>query len=584
MKKSEIVKLAKQGHHQAIALLLNHSLKARGIQATVGEHANTLHILLESQDTPSQATYSRAIHQGLQKLDIATINKAHIYGRAAGHPVFEWKTVVSLRGENAILDESQFTQPPSPPPTPSPAASPSLTSAPSTAGLATQTLKPGWGFWCGWMMMSLLGSAIAFLSLYYFESRLDRSYGITKIIVSLLTFIAGSGMGLLVGWGQASVLRREFPNSHPWIIRTAVGTLISTTLGFFWAGYYRAVPTWPNAIMFWLLMGLPIVACQWTQLRQKIINAWLWLVVPSIATTAIGLTLNFALPDSFNLLDAVVITRWLFYAISGGLMIWLLRDNANVVAPPTPSSQTTCRQILQQRSRFNYLFVLEWLGLTVAGWFAGQWLINFLPLASIISTVGRVLLAMLQGLPPKAFVFTQSLLNDLPNVLSLVIWFGLAWVLQWLTLRRRLDDAKTWLTGSCSALAISSVAVLLLKATAFVVQNWEVPGNALAEPWPLPSFFEPSLPGLIMATLWGAGVLAQAHFWQRQKCAATSWLMANLGALTLVALLPISQDDLHLLAVTPFVALALPAFAIAWMVAYAYPPPLSHRTTVNQKG
>lgn len=426
--------------------------------------------------------------------------------------------------------------------------------------------------------MSLLGSAIAFLSLYYFESRIERSYGTTKVIVSLLTFIAGGGMGLLVGWGQETVLRREFPNSHLWIIRTAVGTLISTTLGFFWAGYYRAVPTWPNAVMFWLLMALPIVACQWTLLRPKIINAWLWLVVSPIATTAIGLTLNFALPDSFTLLDAVVMTRWLFYALSGGLMIWLLRDNANVVSPPTPSNQKTYRQILQQRSRFNYLFVLEWLGLTVAGWFAGQWLINFLSLAGITFAVGQILLAMLQGLPPAGFVFAQSLITDLPNVLSLAIWFGLVCVLQWLTLRRRLDDTKTWLMASFSALVISSVMVLLLKATASVVQNWEVPGNALVEPWPLPGFFTPSLPGLIMATLWGASILAQAHFWQRQKFSATAWLIANLGALTVVTLLPILQDDFHLLAVTPFVFLTLPAFAIAWMAAYAYPKPTSRRT------
>ncbi|MEM9816608.1 MAG: hypothetical protein AAF827_09450 [Cyanobacteria bacterium P01_D01_bin.6] len=574
MKKSEIVKLAKQGHHQAIGLLLNHSLKAHGIQAIVGEHAGTLHILLEGQAAPAQETYGKMIHQGLQKLDITVIDKAHIYGRPAGNQAYAWKTIVSLK-ENTILDQSQLTLPPSQlsrsrsarpqPPRP---AQPTATPKPSPVNPA---LKPGWGFWCGWMLVSILGSAIAFLSLYYFEGRIERSYGTAKVIVSWLTFISGGGIGLLVGWGQETVLRREFPNSHLWLIRTVVGTLISTTLGFFWSGYYRAVPTLPNAIMLWMLMVLPIVTCQWTLLRSKIINAWLWVVVPTIAGTAIGLTLNFALPSPFNLFDTVIITRWLFYAIGGGLMIWLLRDNANVVAPPAPSNPTTYRQILQRRSRFNHRFVLEWVGLTLAGWFAGRWLLAFLPFESVFATVGRISLRLLQGLPPAVFMPTYGIIIELPTVLSLLIWFGLISTLQWLTLRRRLTEAKDWLIYSFNALAIGSGAVLIIKAIAVLMQNWGNLGSAIIQPWLLPNTFELSLPGLIMAIPWGVSILAQAYFWQRHKFAVATWLAANLGACALVTLLPMLQDDFHLPAISPFVAVTLPALAIAWMAAYAHP-------------
>ena len=37
----------------AIALLRNHALQPHDMQATVGEHAGTLHILLESQTMPA---------------------------------------------------------------------------------------------------------------------------------------------------------------------------------------------------------------------------------------------------------------------------------------------------------------------------------------------------------------------------------------------------------------------------------------------------------------------------------------------------------------------------------------------------
>jgi hypothetical protein len=202
MKKSELIKLAQQGHPQAIALLLNHGLQSHDIQATVGEHAGTLHILLESQTIPAQETYSKIIYQGLQKLAIATIDKAHIYGRTTGNREFAWKTVVSLR-EQTILDQSQFTLSSSrfksleePPPTQPPRA----------RSVPIQKWQFGWRFCIGWLMVSLGSSAIAFTIVQVVNHQLKLNNSLPQLTIAALTFCAVSSAGLLI--------RGRYPQRH----------------------------------------------------------------------------------------------------------------------------------------------------------------------------------------------------------------------------------------------------------------------------------------------------------------------------------------------------------------------------------
>ena len=202
MKKSELIKLAQAGHHQAISLLLNHSLKSHNIKATVGEHAGTLHILLESQSIPTQATYSEVIHQGLQKLAIASIDKAHIYGRATGNQAFAWKTIVSLR-DNTILDQSQFTRFPSQFSSPQPPRKqPSSTNQSNTIQRNIAPPRQSrWRFWVSWLMASLVSSAIAVVIVTLFSHHLNYVNGITQFTIAAFTFCTVSVTGALV-WRQ----------------------------------------------------------------------------------------------------------------------------------------------------------------------------------------------------------------------------------------------------------------------------------------------------------------------------------------------------------------------------------------------
>jgi len=193
MKKSELIKLAQQGHPQAIALLLNHDLQSHDIQATVGEHAGTLHILLESQKIPPQETYGKIIYQGLQKLAIATIDKAHIYGRTTGDREFAWKTVVSLR-EQTILDQSQVSLSSSR----FSSLEPVQKQHPNPQSVLRQKQPRGWRFCIGWLIVSLGSSAIVFTIFEVIKQPLEPDNSLPQLAIASLTFCAVSSAGLLV--------------------------------------------------------------------------------------------------------------------------------------------------------------------------------------------------------------------------------------------------------------------------------------------------------------------------------------------------------------------------------------------------
>lgn len=112
----QVLELAQQGNADAIAFLLNRTLKPQGIEAKVANSDARLQILLEGLDTPDETHMVNLVTQGVQKLQIATINQLHIYGKQTGVKEAAWKrsfqqqdmglTEVSL-GEAATDDFGQ---------------------------------------------------------------------------------------------------------------------------------------------------------------------------------------------------------------------------------------------------------------------------------------------------------------------------------------------------------------------------------------------------------------------------------------------------------------------------------------------
>jgi hypothetical protein len=93
---SHITALAKQGDANAIAALINNSLKEKRIIAKVTKKDDCLQIILESPEAPSQELLVSSIRKGLMSLAPESINHVKIYARpSVGSPVF-WSERFSL--------------------------------------------------------------------------------------------------------------------------------------------------------------------------------------------------------------------------------------------------------------------------------------------------------------------------------------------------------------------------------------------------------------------------------------------------------------------------------------------------------
>ncbi|MGJ3252097.1 MAG: hypothetical protein ACFE0J_13345 [Elainellaceae cyanobacterium] len=84
MTKPNLLELAKQGNPQAIAALMNHSLKPKGIVAKVQAQGDRLQVLLEAAQTPNRQVLTNFVRNGLNHLNIDSIQFVQVSGQQTG--------------------------------------------------------------------------------------------------------------------------------------------------------------------------------------------------------------------------------------------------------------------------------------------------------------------------------------------------------------------------------------------------------------------------------------------------------------------------------------------------------------------
>ncbi len=97
----KMMELARQGNSNAIATLINQSLKPRGIHTQVKSQGGCLHIVVAAENPPDSETTAAFIYQKLIFLKIQSIHRLKIYGRKTGDKSFAWTqeyTYNSLKG------------------------------------------------------------------------------------------------------------------------------------------------------------------------------------------------------------------------------------------------------------------------------------------------------------------------------------------------------------------------------------------------------------------------------------------------------------------------------------------------------
>ncbi|CAD5975100.1 hypothetical protein PCC9214_04102 [Planktothrix tepida] len=86
----QLLELARQGHAKAIATVISQFLKPKGINTLAKSKDACLHIILESDQVPNQATMSQFVHQKLLDLKIISIQKIKVYARTPGNKSMAW--------------------------------------------------------------------------------------------------------------------------------------------------------------------------------------------------------------------------------------------------------------------------------------------------------------------------------------------------------------------------------------------------------------------------------------------------------------------------------------------------------------
>jgi hypothetical protein len=88
--------LAKQGDVQAIAFLINRSLKSKAITAKTALKDGCLQVMLEATQVPDKQTLAPFILKGVKGLGAASIYKLKVYGRQSGETNLAWSQEFKL--------------------------------------------------------------------------------------------------------------------------------------------------------------------------------------------------------------------------------------------------------------------------------------------------------------------------------------------------------------------------------------------------------------------------------------------------------------------------------------------------------
>jgi hypothetical protein len=96
MTQPNILELAKQGDEEAIASVMNHLLKDKGIAAKAVQKDDCLMVILVSDQAPEQTSSVEFIHKLMMKLEVESIKSVKVYGKQAGQPSSAWMKTLNL--------------------------------------------------------------------------------------------------------------------------------------------------------------------------------------------------------------------------------------------------------------------------------------------------------------------------------------------------------------------------------------------------------------------------------------------------------------------------------------------------------
>ena len=196
--------------------------------------------------------------------------------------------------------------------------------------MTVERSQVGWRFWLQWVLASTVGMFVGFcMGIAPFAITFSRTQNVhwDRLAFRVWGIVLGIGLGVL----QWLVLRRSVSGAGWWVLASAAagyGTLqagfmpFSTSLQSF--GVYLS---WTRVVA---LGGAVTGTLQWLVLRGQVSRAGWW-VLASTVGWGLGATVARAFPWGVDMGDAVgalVVTGAILGALTGGALVWLLRQPA----------------------------------------------------------------------------------------------------------------------------------------------------------------------------------------------------------------------------------------------------------------
>ena len=124
----QLLQQAKQGDPDAIAHLMNQSLEAKGIKATVSRQSDRLQVLLNSENELNQTLLTQFIHKGIQNLSIPDVTAVEVTGQSK--ETTAWSQTLVLQPSAGPFSAPSSSQLPPPPSQSIPPSSPPVPPSP----------------------------------------------------------------------------------------------------------------------------------------------------------------------------------------------------------------------------------------------------------------------------------------------------------------------------------------------------------------------------------------------------------------------------------------------------------------------
>ena len=401
---------------------------------------------------------------------------------------------------------------------------------------------PGWSFWCGWVVLSILGVTLAGLWSPSGGTLIGKRY--------FLFWLVSTWNLVAIAIGQGIVLRQEVDWAKQWIQATAIGGLASNLLYVMrimatrqWEGVLD-LSLFPIRSLLLLIVATPLLVAQWYVLRRHLANAERWLQV-MLGWTVAQSIMQGLLPPLIRTGAIAINSTWLFTLIdlmaSGGVMVYLLRQSAPETLKLNRVTDATTRRLLtRQRTHVNGQLLLEWSGWTLLGWMISLLVASFLAVVTL----------------------------GLSGLFSLAILISTCAALQQIPLKRRMDNSHKWFKHTLNATIASTgfaiIPTLLVSGLAInAILSSSAPSAGL---WSFVTSL--GIGFLVLGFTWFVAIVIQGRFLQQQGYRLSWWVGAH-GAIAIAILGTRPSQELgYLLPGIVFWMVLMPGAIMVWLLGY----------------